>query len=222
MANKKASIRLIQSEAIVSAWLHGTRIHDWSGCGKAHVGLLRMEIKHVNGKTPVHQISEGGPMKWRWVSWVSGYKCVVLCAITLCHMWLHQQGYIVVGQQCRGSNGKVKIEGYTRVSDEEAHHWDICTWLKHRPRRPSKQYRELPLRQQLSKIDAHRKSISLMMIHHTPWRQGLEKLTMSQKEHWLKSWTASMSLGRESEFSNSEMIEGSLGHCHWFLKKGHR
>ena len=28
----------------------------------------------------------------------------------------------MVDQQCRGSNGKLKIEGYTRVSDKEAHH----------------------------------------------------------------------------------------------------
>ena len=27
----------------------------------------------------------------------------------------------MVDQQYRGSNGKAKIEGYTRVSDEEAH-----------------------------------------------------------------------------------------------------
>ena len=31
------------------------------------------------------------------------------------------QGCIVVDQQCRGSKGKAKIEGYMRVSDEEAH-----------------------------------------------------------------------------------------------------
>ena len=44
-----------------------------------------------------------------------------MCAITSHHMQSHQWGCIVVDQQCRGSNGKVKIEGYTRVSDEEAH-----------------------------------------------------------------------------------------------------
>ena len=37
-------------------------------------------------------------------------------------MWPYQWGCVVVDQQCRGSNGKRKIEGYTRVSDEEAHH----------------------------------------------------------------------------------------------------
>ena len=31
-------------------------------------------------------------------------------------------GCIVVDQQCRESNGKAKIEGYTRVSDEQAHY----------------------------------------------------------------------------------------------------
>ena len=57
------------------------RICDWSGCGRAHVGLLRMETKHVNHKTPVHQISEAGPMQQRQVSCVSGCKCVVSCAV---------------------------------------------------------------------------------------------------------------------------------------------
>ena len=37
-------------------------------------------------------------------------------------MWSHQQGCIMVDQQCRESNGKVKIMGYTRVCDEQAHH----------------------------------------------------------------------------------------------------
>ena len=41
-------------------------------------------------------------------------------------VWLHAvasvRGCIVVDQRCRGSKGKVKIEGYMRVSDEEAHH----------------------------------------------------------------------------------------------------
>ena len=35
------------------------------------------------------------------------------------------QGCVVVDQQCIGSigsNGKVKIEGYMSISDEEAHH----------------------------------------------------------------------------------------------------
>ena len=31
-------------------------------------------------------------------------------------------GCIEVDQQCRGSNGKAKIEGYMSVSDGEAHH----------------------------------------------------------------------------------------------------
>ena len=29
----------------------------------------------------------------------------------------------MVDQQCRESEGKVKIEGYMSVSDEEAHQW---------------------------------------------------------------------------------------------------
>ena len=33
-----------------------------------------------------------------------------------------EQRCIVVDQQCRESEGKAKIEGYMRVSDEEAHH----------------------------------------------------------------------------------------------------
>ena len=40
----------------------------------------------------------------------------------------------MVDQQCRESNGKVKIEGYMRVSDEEAHHplsTEIVTVLSH-------------------------------------------------------------------------------------------
>ena len=40
--------------------------------------------------------------------------------------WIITWGCIVVDQQCRGSNGKVKIEGYMSISDEEAHqhgHW---------------------------------------------------------------------------------------------------
>ena len=42
---------------------------------------------------------------------------------------MHEQGCIMVDQQCRESNGKVKIEGYTRVSDEHAHQWNygICS-----------------------------------------------------------------------------------------------
>ena len=43
------------------------RIHDWLGHGRAHVGQLRMEIKHVNHKTFVHQTSEADPMKQRQV-----------------------------------------------------------------------------------------------------------------------------------------------------------
>ena len=40
----------------------------------------------------------------------------------------------MVDQQCRGSNGKAKIEGYMSVSDEEAHHplsIEIVTVLSH-------------------------------------------------------------------------------------------
>ena len=42
-------------------------------------------------------------------------------------VWSHQQGCIVVDQQCRESNGKVKIEGYMRVSDEQAHQCDLSS-----------------------------------------------------------------------------------------------
>ena len=33
-----------------------------------------------------------------------------------------QSECVVVDQQCIGSKGKVKIEGYMSVSDDEAHH----------------------------------------------------------------------------------------------------
>ena len=33
-----------------------------------------------------------------------------------------QSECIVVDQRCRGSKGKVKIEGHMSISDEEAHH----------------------------------------------------------------------------------------------------
>ena len=45
--------------------------------------------------------------------------CVVCGCVVCGHI---SGGCIVVDQQCRESNGKVKIEGYTRVSDEQAHH----------------------------------------------------------------------------------------------------
>ena len=44
------------------------------------------------------------------------------------------QGCIEVDQQCRGSNGKVKIEGYMSISGGEAHHplsTEIVTVLSH-------------------------------------------------------------------------------------------
>ena len=122
MVNKKVSTRLIWSKAIVSAWPCSMRIHDCLGHGRVHIGLLRMEIKHVNRKTSVYQISKASPMKWRWVSCASEHECK---HVWLCHMWSHQWGDVVVDQQCRESNGKVKIEGYTRVSDEQAHHHDL-------------------------------------------------------------------------------------------------
>ena len=40
----------------------------------------------------------------------------------------------MVDQQCRGSKGKAKIEGYMSISDEEAHHplsTEIVTVLSH-------------------------------------------------------------------------------------------
>ena len=44
-------------------------------------------------------------------------------------VWSHVvtlvRGCIVVDQQCRGSKGKVKIEGYMNISDEEAHHHQV-------------------------------------------------------------------------------------------------
>ena len=38
----------------------------------------------------------------------------------------------MVDQRCRESEGKVKIEGYMSVSDEEAHQWiwSACTLTK--------------------------------------------------------------------------------------------
>ena len=38
-------------------------------------------------------------------------------------------GCIEVDQQCRGSNGKAKIEGYISVSDEEAHHCSMWSTI---------------------------------------------------------------------------------------------
>ena len=106
MVNKKASIRLIQSKT-VETWPCSARVCDWLDHGRAHIRILRIEIKHVNRKTCVHQISEIGLMKR-----VQVWSCAVAS------VW----GCIVVDQQCRGSNGKVKIEAYTWVSDENAHH----------------------------------------------------------------------------------------------------
>ena len=54
----------------------------------------------MNRKSCVHQISE--------------------CD---CHAVALERRCIVVDQQCRESEGKVKIEGYMSVSDEEAHQW---------------------------------------------------------------------------------------------------
>ena len=102
MVNKKESIRLIWSEAIVSAWPRSVRVHDWSDHGRVHVG----DTKNRN-KTCVHQISKISPMKWVRV-WLRVVTSV----------W----GCVVVNQRCRGSNGKVKIEGHMSISDEEAHH----------------------------------------------------------------------------------------------------
>ena len=81
--------------------------------GGCILGILRIEIKHVNHKTCVHQISEISLMKWvqAWLEWECG--CV-------------QLECVVVDWWCRGSNGKVKIEGYMSVSDEEAHHRHSC------------------------------------------------------------------------------------------------
>ena len=71
------------------------------------LGILRIEIKHVNRKPCVHQLSEIGLMKQVRV------RSRVVASV---------QGCIVVDRQCRGSTGKVKIEGYMSVSDGEAHH----------------------------------------------------------------------------------------------------
>ena len=38
------------------------------------------------------------------------------------HAVMSEQRCVVVDQRCRESEGKVKIEGYMSVSDEEAHH----------------------------------------------------------------------------------------------------
>ena len=97
----------IWSEAIVSAWPRGARAHDWSDHGRAHVGDTKNRNKHVNCKTCVHQISEISLMNRVWV-WSRVATSV--------------RGCVVVDQWCRGSNGKVKIEGYMSISDEEAHH----------------------------------------------------------------------------------------------------
>ena len=75
------------------------------------LGLLRIEIKHVNCKTCVHQISEIGLMKQ-----------VRVWSHVVASVW----GCRVVDRRCRGSKGKVKIEGHMRVSDEEAHY----RWLQ--------------------------------------------------------------------------------------------
>ena len=55
-------------------------------------------------------------------------------------MW--SQGCVVVDQRCRGSKGKVKIEGYMRVSDEEAHQHmvglrDVCVESREKHRNNS-------------------------------------------------------------------------------------
>ena len=45
-----------------------------------------------------------------------------------------EQRCIVVDRRCRESEGKVKIEGYMSISDEEAHHplsTEIVTVLSH-------------------------------------------------------------------------------------------
>ena len=115
MVNKKASTRLIWSKAIVSAWLHGARIHDWLGCRRVHIGATKNGNKAWNCKTSVHQISKASLIKQRWVLCVSGCEHVWLHHMWSCHVQLHQWGCVVVDQQCRESNGKVKIEGYMRV-----------------------------------------------------------------------------------------------------------
>ena len=68
-------------------------------------GNQKGNCKHVNCTSYVHQISEAGPMKRRQA----------------CHTWAITEawgevalvGCIVVDQQCRESNGKAKIMGYT-------------------------------------------------------------------------------------------------------------
>ena len=51
------------------------------GCGRAHIGLLRMEIKHVNHKTSVNQISKASPMKASVVHKQVQTHVVVLCVV---------------------------------------------------------------------------------------------------------------------------------------------
>ena len=60
----------------------------------------------MNRKSYVHQISKIGLM-----------KRVRSCMVAL------EWRCVVVDRRCRESEGKVKIEGYVSVSDEEAHQW---------------------------------------------------------------------------------------------------
>ena len=54
-----------------------------------------------------------------------GWSDKVKVSVMQSHCMRSYWGCIVVDQWCRESNGKAKIEGYTRVSDEQAHQ---CGW----------------------------------------------------------------------------------------------
>ena len=106
MVNKKVSIRLIWSKAVESAWPHSVRVCDWSDHRRVHIGVT----KNRNKTCESWNICPSN--KWDWSDEVQS------CAVA------SVQGCVVVDWQCRGSNGKVKIEGYMSVS-EEAHQCDV-------------------------------------------------------------------------------------------------
>ena len=72
----------------------------------------------MNRKSYVHQISEIGPIE----------RVQLSCAVA------SERRCVGVDRRRRESEGKVKIEGYMSVSDEEAHHplsTEIVTVLSH-------------------------------------------------------------------------------------------
>ena len=74
------------------------------------LGILRIEMKHVNHKTCVHQINEIGPMKWVRVQ---------------SHAVMSVWGCIVVDWRCRGSKGKGEIGAYLMRRIITAELWEI-------------------------------------------------------------------------------------------------